>query len=82
MEKNEKNNNYMFLFITVNSFANQKSSKVKEKIRILNENTLPRSKADNTNFTGEVILNRIFSAGDSSELSAGFVEFEAGSRTN
>lgn len=68
--------------MSVNSFANQKNTEVKEEIRILKKNTLPRSKADNANFTGEVFLNRIFSAGDPSDLSAGIVEFTAGSRTN
>ena len=67
--------------VTASSIFAASETKSSEKISVIKLDTLESASAGNTNFSGNVFLKRMFSANNSSDISAGVVNFKAGSRT-
>jgi len=70
----------LFIFATTTIFATDKV-KNSEKIAVIKLDSMESLSAGNTNFSGNVFLKRMFSASNSPDISAGVVNFKAGSRT-
>lgn len=71
----------VFMFSTANACVAENTITI-DKISVIKRAALPSSQAGSENFTGTVTVDRIFSAVDPSGISAGYVNFNAGARTN
>lgn len=69
-----------FMFMAASASAENTISI--DKISVIKRAALPSSQASSDNFIGTVTVDRIFSATDPSGLSAGYVNFGPGARTN
>lgn len=70
-----------FMLMAVNAIAAENTISTNQ-ISVIKRAALPSSEAGSDNFTGQVTVDRIFSGADASGLSAGYVNFSAGARTN